>query len=188
MIKAADLKNGSIVAVDGNPHIVSNLEVKTPSARGAATLYKFRLKNLVTGQTIVQSVKGDISYEEIECEKCTLQFLYSDPETTTFMDVESYEQYTVNNEDIEDELLFIKEGMENLTGLTSDEKLLTIQLPSTVVLTISECPPSMKSASATARTKPATLETGLVVNVPEFVNQDENIVVNTETRQYVSKA
>lgn len=188
MIKASDLKNGTIVAIDKAPHMVTQLEVKTPSARGAATLYKFRLKNLITGQTSAQSVQGEQKFENIECERCKLQFLYSDNETTTFMDVETYEQYTLNNSDIKDELNFITEGLENIIGLTSDERLLAIQLPTTVVLQIVECPPSMKSASATARTKPATLETGLIVNVPEFINQDEKIIVNTETKQYISKA
>jgi elongation factor P len=83
---------------------------------------------------------------------------------------------------------FLLDGQEGLVGLVADEKLISIQLPTTVELTIVETPPSMKSASASARTKPATLETGLIVQVPEYVEPDEKIIVNTETKKFVSKA
>lgn len=104
------------------------------------------------------------------------------------MDTASFMQYNLLIGEIEEELLFLIDGMENIVGLLSNEKLLSIQLPSTVTLKIVECPPEMKSASASARTKPATLETGLVVQVPEYIAQGIAINVNTDTKQFVSRA
>jgi len=158
-----------------------------PSARGAATLYKIRFKNLVTGQNVNESLEGDDKLDEIECERVTLQYLYKDSENANFMDTESYIQYDVPINDIKEELLFMVDGLENIVGLLSDEKILSIQLPSTVSLKITECPPEMKSASASARTKPATLETGLVVQVPEYIASGISIIVNTQTKQFVSR-
>lgn len=182
------MKNGSIVSINGQPHIVVHLEVKTPSARGAATLYKTRFKNLVTGQNVNESLEGDDKFEEIECERITLQYMYKDDENAYFMDVKNYLQYNLPLGEIEEELPFMIEGMENIIGLVSEEKLLAIQLPSTVTLKIVECPPEMKTASASARTKPATLETGLVVQVPEYVENGIYIVVNTQSKEFVSRA
>jgi len=132
-------------------------------------------------------LEGDDKFEEIECERKALQFLYKDNDFANFMDLESYIQYNLPVKDLDDELLFIVDGMENITGLVTDEKLLTIQLPSTVSLKIINCPPEMRSASASARTKPATLETGLVVQVPEYVANGISIIVNTQTKQFVSR-
>ncbi|MBN2545964.1 MAG: elongation factor P [Spirochaetes bacterium] len=187
MIKASELKIGSTVSINGQPHIVTNLEVKTPSARGAATLYKLRFKNLITGQNINNSLEGDDKFDVIECERKTLQFLYKDNDFANFMDMESYLQFTLPVKDMEEELLFLVDGMENITGLVTEEKLLSVQLPSTVSLKIVDCPPEMRSASASARTKPATLETGLVVQVPDYIANGISIIVNTETKQFVSR-
>lgn len=186
-MKASEFKTGAIVEINGQPHIIKNLEVKFPSRRGAATLYKVRFKNLVTGQNINESLEGDDKYNEINCERTKLQYLYKDTDHATFMNTESFMQYNISLNDIEDELLFLVDGMENLIGLVSNDKLLSIELPSVVSLKIIDCPPGIKSA-ASAKTKPAKLETGLVVQVPEYMLSDINILVNTETRQFVSRA
>ena len=187
MIKASDFKKGVIVSINNQPHAVVHLDVKTPSARGAATLYKTKFRNLVTGQTVNESLQGDDKFEEVACERCQLQYLYKDGDNAHFMDTESYLQYNLPVGDLEEELLFMTDGMEDIIGLVSEESLITIQLPSTVTLKVVECPPAMKAASASARTKPATLETGLVVQVPEYLESDGMIIVNTETKQFVSR-
>ena len=106
----------------------------------------------------------------------------------TFMDRESYEQYIVPEELIEEELMYIADGMEGILALIADETLLGIELPSTVTLAIAECAPGIKGASASARTKPATLSTGLVVQVPEYLDEGEMIKVNTDSGEYISRA
>lgn len=188
MIHMSDMKKGKIVDINSAPHVVVAIEVKTPSARGASTLYKTRFKNLLTGQKINQSLKGDDTFNEIDCLRCPLQYLFAEGDKVTFMNLDDYSQYELFKADLEDELKFIQEGAEDIIGLVSNQNLLTIQLPSTVTLTIVECPPAMKTASASARTKPATLETGLVVQVPEYIEQGEQVIVNTETVEFVSRA
>lgn len=188
MVKACDFEKGMVVEINKQPHVIKSIETKTPSARGAATLYKTKFTNLITGQNLDQSLKGDDSFQEIDCQKCGLQFLYADNENANFMDVESYMQYTLNLEDIKEEMLFLQDGMEDIIGLVSEEKLIAIQIPTSVEMEVVETPPAMKAASASARTKPATLETGVIVQVPEYISQGERIIVNTETKKFISKA
>ncbi len=104
------------------------------------------------------------------------------------MDLETYDQFELFEADIEDALSFLVEDMEGIIALISDGQVLTICMPPTIEMEVIECPPSMKGASATSRTKPATLPTGLVVQVPEYIAPCEIIKVDTETRKYLSRA
>ena len=105
-----------------------------------------------------------------------------------FMDVESYEQHTLMDEDIQDELDFIMEGLEGIDALVVEDQVMAVELPASVALTIEDTTPAMKAASSSARTKPATMVTGLVVQVPEYLTPGETIKINTETREFVSRA
>ena len=104
------------------------------------------------------------------------------------MDNESYEQYTLADEDIQDELPFLMEGLEGINALVVEERIMGIELPASVVLTIEDTAPGIKGASSSARTKPATLSTGLVVQVPEYLSSGQAIKINTETQEYLSRA
>jgi len=104
------------------------------------------------------------------------------------MDTESYEQYTIADEAVEEELSFLSEGLEGLKALVSEGNILGIELPASVILEIEDCAPGMKAASSSARTKPATLNSGLIVQVPEYLTPGEKIKVNTETREFISRA
>ncbi len=167
MPKACDMKRGAIVAVDGAPHVVETLKISTPSARGSASLYHFRLRNLATKQKLDRTCKGDIH---------------------TFMDLEDYSEISFNEEDISEELPYITEDMEGIHALVSDGKALGIELPPVAELEITECDPSIRGASATARTKPATLSTGLIVQVPEYLSSGEIIRVDTRSGDFLGRA
>jgi elongation factor P len=104
------------------------------------------------------------------------------------MDAENYEQYVVAETMIDEELPYIVDGLEDMSALIVDDILVGIELPSTVTLVIVECAPGIKGASASARNKPATLTTGLVVQVPEYLSPGETIKVNTDTGEYISRA
>ena len=117
-----------------------------------------------------------------------VQLLYRDADGCTFMDAETYEQYTVSEDAVSDELLFLSDGLEGITALITDGSLLAIELPASVTLEIEDTAPAMKAASSSARTKPATVNTGLVVQVPEYLTPGEKIKVNTETREFISRA
>lgn len=187
MIKASDLDKSSVVEIDGLPHKVESITVQSPSARGGTSLYKIRFRNVKTRQKVDQSLKGDDQLKEAEFETREVQYLYSSGDQYTFMDLEDYEQFDLPESELEDCIPFMVEDMEGIRMLVSDGSVLTVLMPDTVELQITECDPSIKGASATARTKPATLSTGLVVQVPEYIAPGERIRVDTRNRTFLAR-
>ena len=186
MISATDLKKGKVIEVNGAAHIVVTVAAKSPSARGGTTLYKIRTRNLVTGQKADHSFKGDDMLKEADFEKREVEFSYIDGENYVFVDLETFEQHELNKDFIADDIKYLKEGME-CTALLVDGALKALTLPPIVTLKVIECDPSMKTASATARTKNATVETGLTLQVPEYLENDELIRINTLTGEFQSR-
>ncbi|HRT29487.1 MAG TPA: elongation factor P [Kiritimatiellia bacterium] len=188
MTKACDLKKGSLVGIRGLPHVLENLSITTPSARGAASIYHFRFRNLITKAKQDVSCKGEEPFDDIDFERRPVQYLYREGDLYTFMDTEDFSQFTLPASAIEEQLDYLVEDMEGIAALISDGKILTIEVPHKVVLTIESCDPVMKGASVTARTKPAKCQTGLVVQVPEYLEAGEAIIVDTTTGTYLSRA
>lgn len=188
MAKACDLKKGNLIGINGLPHVVESLSVTSPSARGASSIYRFRFRNLVNKSKQDVSCKGDEPFADIDFERRPIQYLYKEADLYTFMDNDDFSQFTLPKDMIEDQLLYLVEDMEGLFALMSDGKVLTIEVPQKVVLTIVTCDPVMKGASVTARTKPATCQTGLVVQIPEYMEPGETIIVDTATATYLSRA
>lgn len=188
MFRASDLKKGDVVKIDGDPHIVETIKVQTPSARGAVTLYKIRFRNLATKRKIDQSLRGDDVLAEADFERRPVQYLFGDASGITFMDLQDYSQFTLAKEEIEEEWPYLTEGGEGLVSISSEGRVLGLEIPTFIELEIVETRPSVKGGSVTARTKPATLSTGLVVQVPEYMSAGEIIRVDTRTGQYASKA
>lgn len=188
MIQAGDFKKGDIVKVDGEPHVIESIFVQTPGARGAGTLYKVRFRSLATKRKIDRVFRGDDGLEEADFERRPVQVLYGDVEGFTFMDLRDYSQFTLMKADLEDEWPYLTEGLEGLEALVSESRVIGIELPLHISLKIVETRPSMKGGSVTARTKPATLSTGLVVQVPEYMSAGELIRVDTRSGLFVSKA
>ncbi len=187
MISASNLKKGTVIEVNKTAQIVETIAGKSPSARGGSTIYKIRARNLVTGQKVDHSFKGDDMLVEPDFEKRPVEFSYIEADNYVFMDLESYEQHELNKQFIGDDIYFLKEGFE-CTALLIDGALKALTLPDTVVLKVIECDPSAKSASATARTKNAKVETGFELQVPEYLESDELIKINTRTGEYQSRA
>jgi len=186
-MKANQLKKGSAFELDGNKYLVTSVQTQSPSARGGNTLYKVTARDVVSKQKFDKTFKGDETVQEMELVRRAVQLLYAEADSTTFMDNESYEQYTADNHLIESDRTYLCEGID-IMALLSDGSLLGVELPGTVVMTITECAPSIKGASASARTKPATLTTGLVVQVPEYLSPGESIKISTATGEFVSRA
>ncbi len=187
-MKANEIKKGAVIEVDGQKVVVKQVTVQSPSSRSGSTLYKVKGQNVVNRQKFERSFKGDEQVGEVDFMRRAVQLLFRDGEGCTFMDSESYDQFVVSEESLAEELPYISEGLEGMMALIADGEVLGIDLPTTVTLEIVECSPGIKGASASARTKPATLTTGLVVQVPEYLSQGEMIKVNTETGDYMSKA
>ena len=188
MFSTSDLKKGDVVKIDGDPHIVETIKVQTPSARGAVTLYKIRFRNLATRRKIDQSLHGDDMFDEADFERRPVQYLFGDASSITFMDLQDYSQFTLAKEEIEEEWPYLSEGVEGLISISSEGRVLGLEIPTFINLEIVETRPAVKGGSVTARTKPATLSTGLVVQVPEYMAVGEIIRVDTRTGEYASKA
>ncbi len=188
MPKASDLKQGSAVEIKGEPYSVKTIEVRNPTSRGASTLYKIRLTHMKSKQKVDETYKGDDFLKEADCAKLMVQYSYQEGDNYTFMNLESYEQYTLNSEDLEGQIEYLTEGLEGIIILLLEDTPLGIELPTSISLEIIETPPAMKGASATNRTKPAKLSTGLEVQVPEYIETGEIIKVNSDTGKYMSRA
>lgn len=188
MPKASELKKGMVVEINGDPHAVKQVEVKSPSSRGASTLYKVRFNNLKTGQKLDESYKGEDMLKDADCVRVQVQFSYVDGDDYTFMNMEDYSQYTLNRDDIADEVGYLTEGLDGIFALIMDDVMLGIELPQSVVLKITETAPAIKGATATGRTKPAILSTGLEIQVPEYLEPGEQVKVNTTNAKFMSRA
>ncbi len=188
MPKASDLKRGIIVEINNAPHAVKQVEAKSPSSRGASTLYKVRFTNLKTGQKLDESYKGDDFLKEADCVRVKVQYSYHDGDNFVFMNVEDYTQYNLSDAELEGQSAYITDGLEGITALIMDDNILGIELPASVEMAITETAPGIKGSSATARTKTAQLPTGLEVQVPEYLETGEIIKINTTTGKYISRA
>jgi elongation factor P len=188
MKKASDFKRGDVVKVDNEPHYIENIMVQMPGARGAATLYKVRFRNVQTKRKVDQAFRGDDVLPEADFERRPVQVLYGDDSGWMFMDLQDYSQFTLSKDDIEGEWPYLTEDLEGVLSLVSEGRVIGIELPLLVTMKIEETSPTMKGASVTTRTKPATMPTGLVVQVPEYLSSGDVIKVDTRTGQFFSKA
>ena len=188
MPKACDLKRGMVVDINGAPHAVKEVESKSPSSRGAVTLYKVRFTNLVTGQKLDDSFRGDDFLKDIDCERRQVQFSYIEGDLYTFMDMEDYSQYSLNADALEGQVEYLTDGLEGILALLVNGEILGIELPASVVMSIEETSPAIKGATAASRTKPARFATGLEVQVPEYLESGEQIKINTATGKFMSRA
>ena len=114
MIRASELKKGSVVAIEGAKYVVKDIQVRSPSSRGANTLYKVRFNNVVTKQKYEETYKGDDVFQEVDFVRSEVQMIYRETDSCTFMDNEDYTQYTVDNSLIEDELLYLTDGLNGV--------------------------------------------------------------------------
>jgi elongation factor P len=187
MIRASDLKKSEAVKIDGAPCIVETVTVQKPSARGAVTLYKFRFRDARSKRKTDLTFRGDEMFEEAELERRPVQILFGDETSFSFMDQQDFSQFSLAREEIEDEWPYLTEGLEGILALTSEGRVLGLELPILVTLPIIETRPSVKGGSVTARTKPAVLSTGLTVQVPEYLETGDLIRVDTRTGLYASK-
>ena len=185
---AKDMKRGDVLVYNGSPIVVENLQVQTPSARGAATLYKFRCRNLITKDKIDLKLKGTDTMDEADFRRREVTYSYADADTVYFLDKENFETYDIAKEDIAEEMNYIKENLEGIFALIYQERCVAVTLPVSVEMRVTRCDPAARGNSATSREKPATVETGLVVMVPEYLEEGEVIKVDTRTGEFLGRA
>lgn len=187
MITTADFKRGLVIQLDSAPCLILDFTTQSPSARGGSTLVKTKYRNLLTGQVLEKSFKAGDRADEADFERRKGQYLYPSGDGGVFMDLESYEQYELGEELFEPVQGFLLEGAEVQLGVFQG-RVVSIDLPMTVELTVTETAPSIKNATATAQTKEAILETGMTIQVPGYLESGERIKVDTRDGRFVSRA
>lgn len=185
---AKDIKRGAVVVFNGAPCIIETISVQTPSARGAATLYKFKARNFVTKQKVDITLKGGESLNEADFARREVKYLYSDADECVFMDNLDYNQFNIKKDDIEEEMKYVTEDLEGIRAMIYNEECVGIELPTTIELRVTQCDPAVRGNSATSRSKPATLQTGLVIQVPEYLEEGELIKVDSRTGDFIGRA
>lgn len=187
-MQAGDLKKGTRIEMDGDPYSVVSLSRRTPSARGASTLISAKLRNLRTKQLREKQWKAGDKLKEPDFEIRNSLFLYSEGEDLHhFMDEESYEQFSLPRDAIEAELDFMKPN-DSVRAMMFEGQCIGIEIDHTVVLEITRCDPGIKGDTVNNVTKPATLETGVEIQVPLFVNEGDKVIVDTRESRYVKRA
>ena len=189
MAKACDLTKGGIVAINGAPYVVEELKVSTPSARGAASIFRFRFRNLITKTKLDQACHGDDKFDDVDFEKRDVQFLYKEQGGLyTFMDTEDFSQSTLSADALGEQAGYLAEDMEGIKSLIVNGAPIAIELPPNVVLEVADCEPTMKGQTVTSRAKTATLSTGLSILVPEYITVGEKVKVDTRNGEFLGRA
>ncbi len=184
MPKASEIKRNAAVELDGNVWIIRDIERSVPQGRAGGSIYRMRMYDVVTGAKRDESFKDSDMLNLADLFRRPSMLSYIDGEEYVFMDNEDYTSYTLRKEAIADEVGFITEETQGIYVLLVNDNPVAIELPTTVELVIAETDPSIKGQSATSRTKPATLSTGLVVQVPEHISAGDRIKVNVEERKF----
>jgi elongation factor P len=185
MISVNDFRTGLTIEVDGGIWRVLDFQHVKPG-KGAAFV-RSKLRNLRTGAIQEKTFRGGEKVAKAQIENRTMQYLYANGDMHVFMDTHSYEQSELPANTIEYELKFLKENM-NVAIQTYQGETIGVELPNTVELKVVETEPGIKGDTASGGTKPATVETGLTVQVPFFINEGDVLIINTVEAKYVSRA
>ncbi len=188
MPKASEIKKNTAIDVDGRIMMVRDITRSVPQGRAGGSLYRMRLYDVVTGVKSDETFKDSDTLNLADLTRREAMLSYLDGDEYVFMDAEDYTPYHLNKDAIADEVLFINEETTGIHVVVINDSPVAIELPGIVVLEIVETAPSIKGASASARTKPATLTTGLVVQVPEHISTGDRIKINTVEQKFGGRA
>jgi elongation factor P len=182
----ADLRNGAVLRYNGDLMQVVEWQHVKPGKGGA--FVRLKLKNLITGAVLDDRMRSGETINIVRIERRPMQYLYRDGDLLIFMDNESYEQIPVNPEMLGDNLQFLKENeTADLIFSGDDDKLILVELPTFVTLKVVETATAVRGDTATDVNKPATLETGAIINVPAFINEGDVLKIDTRTGSYMGR-
>ena len=187
MIDSSGLKKGVCIQFKDAPMIVQHVTTSTPTARGGNTITKTKLKNLLTGQVLNESFRSGEKFDEVDMEYHDAAYMYSDGTDWHFMDNQTYEQFAISKDDLGDDALYLKDGLEGMQAMLIAGNVVSIQLPNSVDLLVTECDPAIKGATAKAQSKNAVCETGLELQVPPYLNPGELIRVDTRDGHFIER-
>jgi elongation factor P len=188
MPKASEIKKHNAIDYNGRVMIVRDIERSVPQGRAGGSLYRMRMYDVVTGGKVDETFKADEMLNLADLVRRPVMLSYIDGEEHVFMDEEDYTPYNINSASIAEQVLFINEETKGLQAVLVEGSPVSIDLPSSVELVIEDTSPSIKGASASARTKPATLTTGLIVQVPEHISTGDKIKINTDEKKFMGRA
>ena len=185
---ANELKRRMMIKVDGEPYAVVDVTFASPSARGASTMVRTRLRHLLTGAVLEKSFKTSEKFEEPDVAFSPASFMYADSEGFHFIDDETFEQFRLPAEQVGEGRGYLTDGLV-VQVLKYNGEAVALELPQFVELSVTQTEPGIKGDTAAGRDlKPATLETGLEVRVPLFIKEGERIRVNTQTGEVAGRA
>jgi elongation factor P len=187
-MKAYDIKRGSVVEHNGTTYIVRDVERSAPTGRGGNTTYRIQMYSVPGAIKLDLSLRAEDDLAEVDLTRRTATYSYRDGDNFVFMDAEDYTQYLLGPDTVGDLAGYITEGLENCQVMLRDELPLSLQLPQQVVLEVIDTAPELKGATATKRPKPARLNTGIEIQVPEYIVTGEKIRVSTETGEFAGRA
>lgn len=188
MPKASDIKKNSAIDYNGKTYIVRDIDRSVPQGRAGGSIYRMRMYDVVSGHKIDESFKDSDMLDLADLVRRDAMFSYVDGDEYVFMDKENYTPYNLNKESIADEILFVNEEVEGIHVILIDDVPVALDMPTNIELEVTETDPSIKGASATSRTKPATLSTGVTVQVPEYISTGDRVKVNVEERKFMGRA
>ena len=185
MISTGDMKRGATIELDGRVYQVMEF-AHIKMGRGSAQM-RMKLRDVRRGDLIERSFQAGEKWPRVRVERVSMQFSYAEDTIMYFMNTETYDQVPLTLDQVGDAKDYLPENGACDVLFLGDEPI-GIELPSSVVMIVAQCEPGVKGDTATGATKPATMETGLVVNVPLFVNENDKIKVNTSSGEYQERA
>ena len=184
MYSTAEFKKGLKIELDGSPFTIVDFQHVKPGKGGA--FVRTKLKNLLTGRVLDQTFRSGERVKKPDLVEKEMQYLYREGDNYCLMDNETYEQIMLTAEQVGDAVLFLIENM-NLKVLIFNQQPVAVDLPNFVELTVAQAEPGLRGDTATGGTKPATLESGAVIQVPLFINEGDRVKVDTRTGNYIER-
>lgn len=185
MLNLTDLRNGTVFGMDGKPYLVVFSE-HSKQGRGGAIM-RTKIRDLITGTMLDRTFKGSDSFDEVEIERKKSQFLYWEGDSCYFMDNTTFDQFSLSKDIVGDKVNYLKEGMD-ATIILFENKPISVDIATKVILEIKYTEPGFKGNTQSTTLKPATLETGVQIQVPLFIAIGDKIVVDTRDGSYVERA
>ena len=187
MIEVSQFKRGLCIVYKDAPMQIVDVTFSTPTARGGTTIARTKLRNLLTGQLLNESIRTGTKYDEADVGQRPITYLYTDGSRWHFMDAASFEQFELGPDELGDATGYLVDGIEGLRASLVDGRVVGVMLPTTVELLVTETDPAIKGATATAQMKRAVLETGIEVQVPPYLAQGEKVRIDTRDGRFVER-
>ncbi|MDR3385903.1 MAG: elongation factor P-like protein YeiP [Rudaea sp.] len=187
-MKASDIKKGNVVEHNGKVWQIRDIDRSSPTGRGGNVTFRFTLYSVPGAQKLDLSLRAEDDLKETELTRRAVTYSYMDGDNFVFMDAEDYTQYLLGRDAVGESAGYITDGLEGCYMQLIDDQPVALQLPGTVTLEVVDTAPELKGATATKRPKPAKLNTGIEIQVPEYVTTGEKILVSTLTGEFSGRA